>query len=83
MDIKSVLIEGGADIFTSFLKQSLWDRCSVFVAPKILGDGISFSKNLGISTMKQAMNMEMNNVERMGDDLYYQVFNGDSICLLD
>ena len=38
--IGSVLVEGGQQVFTSFLHEGLADEISIFVAPVILGKGI-------------------------------------------
>lgn len=35
--VRSVLVEGGAAVAGSFLREALWDRLSVFFAPLILG----------------------------------------------
>ena len=37
MGIASILVEGGAKIFSSFIKQNLFDDLLLFVSPKILG----------------------------------------------
>lgn len=39
-DIGSVLVEGGKDIFTQFLREQLADELSIFVTPLILGGGV-------------------------------------------
>lgn len=44
-NITSVLVEGGAGIFSAFIQKKMWDEMNIFVAPKILGNGLSpFSK---------------------------------------
>ena len=39
--IASILVEGGASIFSAFLREDLCDKLLVFVAPKIIGKGIA------------------------------------------
>jgi diaminohydroxyphosphoribosylaminopyrimidine deaminase/5-amino-6-(5-phosphoribosylamino)uracil reductase len=39
--IKSVLVEGGSKIITSFLKEKLADRLIIIIAPIIMGKGLS------------------------------------------
>lgn len=39
-NIRTMLVEGGGKIITSFLKQHLVDRMVVITAPKILGEGL-------------------------------------------
>ncbi len=48
LNIASVLVEGGTEIFSQFLESGYSDKLFVFSAPKILGSGnnsISFKKN--------------------------------------
>ncbi|MCS7053466.1 MAG: bifunctional diaminohydroxyphosphoribosylaminopyrimidine deaminase/5-amino-6-(5-phosphoribosylamino)uracil reductase RibD [Ignavibacterium sp.] len=55
LKIASLLVEGGSKIFSSFLQQNLWDEINIFLAPKILGDGLrsfsSVSKNKLINSI--------------------------------
>ncbi|MFQ5824049.1 MAG: bifunctional diaminohydroxyphosphoribosylaminopyrimidine deaminase/5-amino-6-(5-phosphoribosylamino)uracil reductase RibD [bacterium] len=46
--IASVLVEGGSQVFSALLKAKLVDKIAVFIAPKILGDGISAVQHLRI-----------------------------------
>lgn len=38
--VRSLLVEGGAQILRSFLIQELWDEMRIFRSPLIFGDGI-------------------------------------------
>ena len=42
-EISSLLVEGGAAVITSFLKEKLADRLIVILAPKIVGRGSTLS----------------------------------------
>jgi diaminohydroxyphosphoribosylaminopyrimidine deaminase/5-amino-6-(5-phosphoribosylamino)uracil reductase len=45
LQITSILVEGGSKIYSSFLKQNLFDDIYLFTSPKILGSGLkTFSK---------------------------------------
>ena len=57
----AVIVEGGARVFTSFLKDKLADELSIFIAPKIIGQGIDAIGDLGILTMDQGI--QLNNVK--------------------
>ena len=37
--IRSILVEGGAEVFSTFLRARLVDRLDVFLAPKLIGQG--------------------------------------------
>ncbi len=68
-----VLVEGGAEIFSSFLKERLADELLLFVAPKIVGhEGLSWSGALGVAKMTRAMELPPPHIERVGDDLLLQ-----------
>ncbi|MFZ0389353.1 MAG: bifunctional diaminohydroxyphosphoribosylaminopyrimidine deaminase/5-amino-6-(5-phosphoribosylamino)uracil reductase RibD [Calditrichia bacterium] len=58
LKIASVLVEGGGEVFTSFIRQRLFDKISVFIAPKIIGSGIESIGDLGIQTLQDAYNLE-------------------------
>lgn len=53
--IDSLMVEGGARLITSLLRERLVDRLVVTVAPKILGQGIEAVGDLGISDLAAAL----------------------------
>jgi diaminohydroxyphosphoribosylaminopyrimidine deaminase / 5-amino-6-(5-phosphoribosylamino)uracil reductase len=68
-NITSVLVEGGANVFSRFLQNNLFDDIYFMVAPKIIGDGISPFRDFKITTLSKAKNIFLNNVFRTGNDL--------------
>ena len=74
LPIQSVLVEAGPGLATALLKQDLVDRLFVFVAPKIVGDGISAITDLGIHFMKDALSFEEIQWSRVGEDLLLNGF---------
>jgi diaminohydroxyphosphoribosylaminopyrimidine deaminase/5-amino-6-(5-phosphoribosylamino)uracil reductase len=68
-EISSLLIEGGAAVATSVLKDKLADRLIVVLAPKIVGTGINAVGDLGIRRMDAALHFSFQRVIRRGDDL--------------
>ena len=67
--ITSILVEGGAGLNSSFLKDNLVDKFLFFVAPKIFGSsGLSLT---GRKTFegKSAANLKIASVEKVGEDL--------------
>lgn len=67
----SVLVEGGAAVTTSFLRQGLVDRLIVCIAPKIAGAGIEAVGDLGIRQMGDALRIRDPRIEQVGDDLIF------------
>ncbi|MBN2439243.1 MAG: bifunctional diaminohydroxyphosphoribosylaminopyrimidine deaminase/5-amino-6-(5-phosphoribosylamino)uracil reductase RibD [Deltaproteobacteria bacterium] len=68
-EISSLLVEGGAAVAASFLKEKLADRLIVILAPKIIGQGINAVGDLGIRRMDDALDFSFQRVTRRGVDL--------------
>jgi diaminohydroxyphosphoribosylaminopyrimidine deaminase/5-amino-6-(5-phosphoribosylamino)uracil reductase len=65
-----VLVEGGANVHQQFLETRLFDELWVFVAPKLVGgEGITWSGSLKIEQMANALQLELTETERIGDDV--------------
>jgi diaminohydroxyphosphoribosylaminopyrimidine deaminase/5-amino-6-(5-phosphoribosylamino)uracil reductase len=58
LKFSSVLVEGGSEIFTSFVKDKLFDKISFFIAPLLIGDGVQSIGQLGINTLADALKLE-------------------------
>jgi len=67
--ISSILVEGGSETITSFLKKQLADRLLVFTAPKILGRGIEAIGDLGIDRIQDAIDLDICKAFRSGGDI--------------
>ena len=67
--ISSVLIEGGAQIITSILRDNLADRLVTVIAPKILGKGIEAVGDLNISDLNSAKFLSIRKIKRCGEDI--------------
>jgi len=71
--IASILVEGGSEIYTSFLRENLFDDIVLFISPKILGPGLPFVIDFGKSTIKNALKVKIVNVETIDEDLYVEL----------
>ncbi len=67
--ISSVLVEGGAGVITSLLRQNLVDKVIIAIAPKIMGKGIEAVGELNIREVSQALKLSFNKIYRVGEDL--------------
>lgn len=65
----SLLVEGGATVTTSFLRERLATRVAIFIAPKILGAGTDAIGDLGVTVMSEAIDVADRTVETVGEDL--------------
>jgi len=60
--ITSILIEGGADIFSQFISAKLFDEIIILHSPKILNKGIS------APNIKRMKNLRLISTEKLGED---------------
>jgi diaminohydroxyphosphoribosylaminopyrimidine deaminase/5-amino-6-(5-phosphoribosylamino)uracil reductase len=63
-----VLIEGGATVASSALKAEIVDKISLFLAPKLLGRGLSFTDGIHLNDLKQAIKLKEYRVRQIGTD---------------
>ena len=69
--VVSVLIEGGAAVAASALKNNIVDKVEFFYAPKIVGgDGRAMIGALAISKMARAIQLQNLTMCRSGDDVW-------------
>ncbi len=66
--VQSVLVEGGAAIAGAFIKAGLVDRIALFVAPKLLGGGVSISAGADLPVAR-ALRLGPISVQHVGPDL--------------
>jgi diaminohydroxyphosphoribosylaminopyrimidine deaminase/5-amino-6-(5-phosphoribosylamino)uracil reductase len=71
--ISSILVEGGREIITSFLKGGLVNRMVAITAPLILGKGIAGIGDLGIKDLKGSMRPSSYKVRRLGEDVIFDL----------
>jgi diaminohydroxyphosphoribosylaminopyrimidine deaminase / 5-amino-6-(5-phosphoribosylamino)uracil reductase len=69
LGVRSVMVEGGAALITSFLCARLVDRLAVCIAPKILGSGIEAVGDLGICDLTDSLTLVDTSVTPYGVDL--------------
>ncbi|TXC81851.1 bifunctional diaminohydroxyphosphoribosylaminopyrimidine deaminase/5-amino-6-(5-phosphoribosylamino)uracil reductase RibD [Metabacillus litoralis] len=72
-NVSSVLIEGGGEVNSSFLKEQLVDKLVLYVAPKLIGgkQSPSFFAGEGIEKMSDAIDLEELDVTKIGKDFKY------------
>ncbi len=68
-DIQQILVEGGATVITSFLKQGLADEVCVYIAPKILGSRGSVYITQPMAELNETVGLHYVDVKRFGDDV--------------
>jgi diaminohydroxyphosphoribosylaminopyrimidine deaminase/5-amino-6-(5-phosphoribosylamino)uracil reductase len=66
--VQSVLVEGGATIAGAFIAAGLVDRMALFLAPKLLGGGLSLAAGAGLP-LARALRLGPISVQPVGPDL--------------
>ena len=69
LGVRSLLVEGGSRIITSFLTEKLVDRLVVAIAPTIIGSGIDAVGDLGVARVTESVRLTNRSVHLAGDDL--------------
>jgi diaminohydroxyphosphoribosylaminopyrimidine deaminase/5-amino-6-(5-phosphoribosylamino)uracil reductase len=69
----SLLIEGGATINSSFLREELVDELNIFQAPIVVGQGKSIFEGYDAQKLETAERFKYVHHEQLGDDIFYQL----------
>ncbi len=69
LGVRSLLVEGGARVITSFFAEKLVDRLVVGIAPTIIGTGIEAVGDLGVARVAESIRLTNRSVHVAGDDL--------------
>lgn len=67
--VRSVLLEGGPTLAGAFLRAGAVDRVTAYVAPALLGAGPAALADAGIGSITDALRLDLESVERVGDDV--------------
>jgi GTP cyclohydrolase II len=67
--VRSLLVEGGARVITSFLSFGVTDRLIVGIAPRVLGSGTEAVRDLGVTEVARSLRIERRSVHLAGDDV--------------
>jgi riboflavin-specific deaminase-like protein len=70
---RTVFVEGGAKIITSFLRAGLVHRMVVVIAPVIIGRGVEAVGDLEITSLDQALRPRRSRTRRLGRDRVWEL----------
>jgi len=68
-DIRSVYVEGGATLASAFLAEGLVDELYITMGPMLLGGPNLAITDLGVSTMTDAHDLSITDIQRLGVDI--------------
>lgn len=67
--MRSVLLEGGAELAATFVAEGLVDRIVAYLAPALLGAGRPVLDDIGVRAVDQACRLTVRGVEQLGEDV--------------
>ena len=68
--IRHLLVEGGPNVASKFIKQGLADEFLVYMAPMLLGGDKTALKDLGIGSISEAIDLEIKELGTLGKDVF-------------
>jgi diaminohydroxyphosphoribosylaminopyrimidine deaminase/5-amino-6-(5-phosphoribosylamino)uracil reductase len=68
-DVQHVLLEGGPTVAAAFVRAGLVDAVRWYAAPALLGAGRAALDDAGMTTVSQALRLDVVDVARVGDDV--------------
>lgn len=71
---RTVLVEGGGRVLTSFLRARLVDRIIVTIAPLVLGAGVDAIGDLDVDRLEQALRFSTQRVFQLGEDVMIELW---------
>ena len=67
--IRSVYVEGGPTVASAFIEAGVVDEIHITVGPMLIGGPNTAVRDLGISTMSEAIGLDVRDITRLGDDI--------------
>jgi diaminohydroxyphosphoribosylaminopyrimidine deaminase/5-amino-6-(5-phosphoribosylamino)uracil reductase len=78
-DLRSVLVEGGPELVAAVLREGLWDKLVLHLAPLLLGDrGVPLLAGADIPTLSRAPRMALTEVSRADEDAMLELYPAKS-----
>ena len=75
--LRGLLVEGGGETATSFVRTGLADKLTLFYAPKLLGsEGVPMIGALRATKVAESLQFSVSDVERVGDDVAVTLYPG-------
>ncbi len=81
-EIDSILVEGGARVYSWFLENNLVDRIFLFYKPAFTGsDGIDVSSSKGKTLISELEEFNILEAKKLENNVMVELFKGEDICL--
>lgn len=76
LGIRSVLVEGGSQVFSSFIKSGFVDRLHLFTAPIVIGQGMGWTEDFEILNLESIARPQRIKTQMRGIDTYQSLAFG-------
>ena len=73
-EITSILIEGGSSVVGDALARNLVDKMMIYMAPKIMGEGLQSVSGLKIKALGDVLHLKEMSFDKIGEDILIQGF---------
>ena len=73
-EVSSVLIEGGGALVGDALKHELVNKMMIYIAPKIMGEGLSSVRGLKFKKLSEIVKLNRISFDKIGDDILIQAY---------
>ena len=75
--IKGLLVEGGGETATRFVREGLADKMTLFYAPRLLGaEGVPMIGALRATKVAESLRFSVSDVEKIGEDVAVTLYPG-------
>ncbi len=81
-NVSVLLIEGGSETFSYFLKHSFYDEIHFFVAPMIIPGGLNAFEGYSVDSLENAVRLKPKLIEPLDSDLHIVCINPDTESLI-
>jgi len=78
MEIRSLLVEGGAKIAGNFIEENLFDEIVVYYAPKLLGNGKKLTELQKEYSIDKLLNFRLHGVQMIENNVKITLFNPEA-----
>ncbi|MDO4560859.1 MAG: bifunctional diaminohydroxyphosphoribosylaminopyrimidine deaminase/5-amino-6-(5-phosphoribosylamino)uracil reductase RibD [bacterium] len=69
LDVNYLMVEAGAGVTSAFMREGLCDELALFLAPKIMGRGLSYAEGLEFTRLADVRRLRETRYIKCGEDL--------------
>jgi diaminohydroxyphosphoribosylaminopyrimidine deaminase/5-amino-6-(5-phosphoribosylamino)uracil reductase len=76
--IRQVFVEGGAQLESALISAGFADEFLIYVAPKLIGGLATAIRDIEVSSMDQAVDLEFIETKKLGADILIRAINKEN-----